>query len=149
MTENQKIENKSKLKSFKDIKSIEELDLTQVELIRGETPSDINEKCLQLCKHYLSGNWSQQTVDTIVVKRITGGMINQLYYCGIKEPDNNENVPQEVAIKLYGKNLFESFESSRTRDVVIALIFMDKNLGPKIYGLFEEGQIQKYYKVKY
>ena len=149
MSEKPKIDDKNKLKSFKDIKSIDELDFSQLELIRGETPPDINEKCLQLCKDYLSGNWSQQTVDTIVVKRITGGMVSQLYYCGIKEPDNNEDVPQEVAIKLYGKNSSESFESSRIRDVVIALVFSEKNIGPKIYGLFEEGQIQKYYKVKY
>ena len=134
-------------KSFKDVNSIDEMDFTKLELIRGETPSDIKERCLQLCKDYLSGNWSQQTLDTIDVRRVTGGLMNQLYYCGINEPNNGEGVPQEVAIRLYGPNIFEFCDKHRIRDTIVSLIFSQKNLGPKIYGVFEGGLIQKFYKV--
>ena len=139
-------EEPTRLKSFKDIKSLDELDFDKIELVSGETPTDIKDKCLQLCKDYLSGNWAQQTIDSIQVRRITGGLINQLYYCGISQPNNSEDVPQEVAVRLYGDNILGSDEG-RLRDTVLALIFSEKNLGPKVYGLFEGGQILKYYKV--
>ena len=82
------------------VKSLDELDFDKMEMVRGHTPNNIEELCLQLCKDYLSGNWSKQTVDTITVKRLTGGMMNQMYHCSIKDPDHSEKVPQEVAIRL-------------------------------------------------
>ena len=145
MTENN--ENKNQLKSIKDIKSVEDLDLDKLELIRGKTPPDIKEQCLKLCRDYLSGNWSQQTVDTIQVKRITGGLLNQLYYCAITEPDSSCGVPQEVAIRLYGHNVFESTDKERVRDLVVSVIFSMNGLGPKLYGICERAQILKFYKV--
>ena len=145
MSENN--ENQNKLKSFKDVESFEDLDFSKVELVRGQTPADIKEKCLQLCKDYLSGNWSQQTIDSIEVNRITGGLMNQLYYCGIKEPNTEEVVPQEVTVRLYGLNIFDFCDPQRIRDTVISLIFSEQKLGPKVYGIFEGGLIQKFYKV--
>ena len=139
----------TKLKSFKDIKSIDDLDFDKIELIRGQTPTDIKEKCLKLCKDYLSGNWSEQTIDSIEVRRVTGGLVNQLYYCGITKPNTNAEVPQEVAIRLYGEISFLGAEEGRIRDTVIALVFSQNKLGPQIYGLFEGGQIQRFYKVFY
>ena len=150
MSSDIKTDDKRELKSFKDIKdikSIDDLDFDKIELIRGETPTDIKEKCLNLCKDYLSGNWTQQTIDTIEVRRVTGGLVNQLYYCGITQPNNDESVPQEVAVRLYGENLLGSEDKGRIRDAVISLTFSQNNLGPKIYGLFESGQMQKFYKV--
>ena len=141
----------SVLKDIKDIKSLEKFNFEEAELFCGDTPKDIEKMCLQYCKDYLSGNWCQQTVDTITVKRIIGGMVNQMYHCAINNPDHSQDVPQEVAIRLYGsenKMITEELGKSKLRDMIIALIFSEKNLGPKVYGLFEEGQILKYYKVK-
>ena len=115
-----------------------------------ETPEDIKEKCLKLCQDYLFGNWRRQTLDTIEVRRISGGLTNQLYYCSIIEKTAEEDVPQEVVIRLYGRKYFDSCENDgyeRLSDVVIGLMVSETNLGTKIYGVFEEGQIQKFYKV--
>ena len=136
-----------KLKSFKDVQSIEDLNFDKIEMIRGETPNNIEEMCLQFCKDYLSGNWSQQTVETITVKRITGGMVNQMYHCAINDPDHSQEVPQEVSVRLYGKPILDVSDKTRIRDVVISLIFSERNIGPKVYGIFEQGQTLKYYKV--
>ncbi|CAG2100035.1 unnamed protein product [Medioppia subpectinata] len=127
-------------------------------LVRGETPEDINERCLELCKEYLADNWRQQTVDTISVRRITGGRSNQLYYCGITSPSIESTVAQEVVIRLYGKKWWNNMNrdgskritdmnSERLSDVIISLMVSEKNLGPKIYGLFDSGQIQQFYHV--
>ncbi|CAG2177472.1 unnamed protein product, partial [Oppiella nova] len=124
--------------------------------IRGQTPHDIKERCLQLCRDYLAHNWIQQTVDSIQVRRITGGLTNQLYYCGVNEPSLTSTAPQEVAIRLYGNKLYNNMtgdanetlndrSSERLSDVITSLMLSETQLGPKIYGLFEDGQIQHYY----
>ena len=130
---------------FRDMKSIDELDFSELhKMSKGKTPDDIQEKCLNLCKDYLSGNWTQQTVNTIEVRRITGGICNQLYYCGIKDPDQSEAVPQVVVFRFA-----PSKTSGISDNIITSLIFSEKNLGPKIYGVFSDGLIQKYYKVNF
>ncbi|CAG2178421.1 unnamed protein product, partial [Oppiella nova] len=76
---------------------------------------------------------------------------NQLYYCGLNEEHRKlvTTEPQEVAIRLYQKKYFNNYDtndkSERLSDTIIALITSHQNLGPKIYGLFESGQIMAYY----
>ena len=58
--------------------------------------------------------------------------------------------PYEVAIRLYQGKHFNNADNEtnkRLTDTIIALLVSQNELGPKIYGLFEGGQIQKYYKV--
>ncbi len=127
------------------------IDFENAEFYRGDTPCDIKEKCLQLCVDYLGGIWLQVSLETVEVRRLTGGMTNQLYYCAIPKdsvPIGDE--PREVAIRLYGGKHFNNSVcdgDERLSDVIIAILVSDRYLGPKIYGLFQNGQIQKYYKV--
>ncbi|CAG2181008.1 unnamed protein product, partial [Oppiella nova] len=134
------------------VKDSLDFDFNKIELSNGPTPPDINSRCLQLCKDYLSGVWGQQTVDSIVVKRVMGGVVNQLYYCAIGRPvADSHGVPQEVAIRLYGPK-YDSFGDNETKtnerlnDVVTAVMASRSRLGPKIYGLFEGGEILAFYK---
>ena len=122
----------------------------------GQTPDDIKEKCLKLCQDYLSGVWLTQTIDTITVERLTGGMLNQLYYVSINSVTNGVNshekdrdVPTEVAVKLTQKKTFldESDIEEKERllgELVVSLMVSENGLGPKIYGVFDGGVIQKY-----
>ena len=148
----EKIPEKLSLESLKDVKNMDEIDFEKLDLIRGKTPHDISEKCLKLCKEYLAGNWIQQTLDTIEVRRVSGGMTNQLYYCGILSPSGTSTVPQEVALRFYGEKYFNKFDQEskeRLTDVIISLLISESRLGPKIYGIFEGGQIQHFYKVSF
>ena len=126
----------------------------------GKTPDDIKDKCLILCQDYLSGVWLTQTIDNITVERLTGGMLNQLYYVSIDSVTNGNNgqveevsdVPTEVAIKLTQKKpLLEESESEEKErllgELVVNLMVSENGLGPKIYGVFDGGVIQKYYRV--
>jgi hypothetical protein len=125
------------------------IDFSQI--FRGETPEDIEHKCFDLCQKYLGGVWLRVSIDEIEVKRLSGGFTNQLYYCAINKnikPIGDE--PQEVAILIYGRKHVLSpgcVGNERLTDVVIALLVSEYKLGPKIYGLFENGQIQSFYKV--
>ncbi|XP_054157232.1 choline/ethanolamine kinase-like [Oppia nitens] len=140
-----KVNTEKQVKHIEDINSsINDLDLDSVTLIRGKTPQDINQWCLQLCKDYLSGEWIQQTVDTITVSRITVGVTNQMYCCAINEPNGQSLVPQVVAIRLYGKKYF-LHNNDRLVDTVIALMMSTMKIGPKMYGIFDQGQILQFY----
>jgi len=118
-------------------------------ITRGETPEDIDDKCFKLCGEYLGGIWNQITKEQINVRRITGGYTNQLYYCGLAEgikPIGDE--PKEVSIKIYGKKWFMSNQNNeRLSDMVIILLASEHNLGPKIYGVWNDGEIGEYIEV--
>ena len=140
---------KTDLINLKDLNNIDDFSYDKVEMIRGETPENINGKCLELCQNYIGGTWLKQSIDTIEVKRLSGGMTNQLYYCALNDPTTAEGVPHEVAIRLYGPKHFnnEDMVNERLTDMIIALMVSENKLGPKIYGIFEEGQLQNYIKV--
>ncbi|CAG2181819.1 unnamed protein product, partial [Oppiella nova] len=75
-------------------------------------------------------------------------MTNQLYYCGIAEHSATSSAPQEVAVRLYGPKYFNNTDhegNERLKDTIISLMISENKLGPKVYGLFEHGQILKYY----
>ena len=134
------------------VKKNNDIDFDKVDKKRGKTPNDIVEKCLRLCKDYLANNWMEQTSQTIEVQRLSGGLTNQLYYCRIREPSSSSDAPQEVVVRLYGTkhmNNSECGQNERLTDVVIGLVVSENGLGPKVYGIFEEGQIQQYYKVNH
>ncbi len=119
------------------------------DMIKGETPEDIRDKCFKLCAEYLGGSWNEITVEQIIVRRISGGYTNQLYYCGLPEGISPiEDEPKEVAIKLYGKKWITGIEKNeRMSDMVVVLLASEYHLGPKIYGLFNEGEIEEYVEV--
>ena len=129
------------------------------DLLRGSDLSDVEQRCLKLCAEYLGGTWTSATdpAKDITVKRITGGLTNQLYYVGLADhvtrQSNNRSVytdePREVAIKFYQKKDFCNAEGNNERlnDTIIGLLTSQLDIGPKVYGIFDDGIIQGYYKV--
>ena len=61
------------------------IDFSKIKLERGTTPENIKSQCFQLCQQYLGGVWLNLTIDEVEVKRLSGGLTNQLYYCAINE----------------------------------------------------------------
>lgn len=133
------------------------MDLSKIEKKgMGETPDDIVDKCLEMCQNYLGGVWMKQTNESITVRRLTGGLMNQLYYCAINGTEGKEQmertVPLEVAIKLTQKKAFleetESEEKKRLmNEMIVQLMVSERSLGPKVYGIFMGGVITAYYRV--
>ena len=128
------------------------IDFSKIVMQRRETPEDIEQKCIQLCKDYLGGVWLTLTLNEVEVKRVRGGFTNQLYYCAINEDKKNKDadVPHEVAIRFYQDKDFKTVDyetNERLSDTVIGIMVSENGIGPKLYGIFDNGQIQKYYKV--
>lgn len=129
------------------------------DLLRGSDLSDVEQRCLKLCSEYIGGAWSSATdpAKDITVKRIAGGLTNQLYYVGLADHvtgENNKSVypdePREVAIKFYQAKHFKTVggNDERLSDTIIGLLTSQLDIGPKVYGIFDDGIIQGYYKVK-
>lgn len=133
--------------------------LKEEEIIRGTKPEGLEKKCLELCQSYIGGSWLQTTdIADITVTRITGGLTNQLYRVQL-----NENVkrvlnsiysdePGEVAIKLYMPKHMKSFneaDGERLNDIIILTILSQLGIGPKVYGIFNEGVIQEFVDVSF
>lgn len=84
------------------------LDIKPEDLIRGTTPEDIENRCIDLVKTYIGGSWSNITSSAdVVVTRISGGLTNQLYQVHLKDTvkrvanDIYPDEPSNVAIKVY------------------------------------------------
>lgn len=73
-----------------------------------------------------------------------GGLSNLLYMCYLSEglkPKNGE--PTKVLLRLYGQIIRENPETVLTDSVIFALL-AEKNMGPKLYGVFTEGRVEEY-----
>lgn len=128
--------------------------LKEEEIIRGKTPVGLEKKCLELCQSYIGGSWLQTTnVADITVTRITGGLTNQLYRVQLNETIKRVAnsiypvEPGEVAIKLYMPKHMKSYadeDGERLNDIIILTILSQNGIGPKVYGIFNEGVIQEF-----
>ena len=133
--------------------------LKDIELIRGETLDGINEKCLHLCNVFIDGPWSyaNDAEKDIEVKRITGGMTNQLYHVALKDhvlerakqSGGNLSVAKEVTIKFHQAKYMKPYfyEDERMPDAIVSAILSEIKLGPKTYGISKEAIVQEYYPV--
>ena len=134
------------------------IDLKFEDLVRGDTPEDIEKQCMELCKTYLGGSWAQvKSLADVIVTRISGGLTNQLYRVHLNESVarvENEIYPDEpsdVAIKIYLEKHMKNYAkdgSERLNDNIILTIVSEVDIGPKVYGIFNDGVILAYHEVR-
>ncbi|KAI2802684.1 hypothetical protein BLOT_010143 [Blomia tropicalis] len=150
-------EKKTETTNAKDMFEDAMQNLKMEDLIRGKTPTDIEERCRTLCIAYIGGSWSNTTnVKDITVKRISGGLTNQLYHVRLNEniprvhnPIYGDDEPVEVAIKLYQEKHMKNYaedESERLNDIIVLTIISQVGIGPKVYGIFNDGVVLAYHK---
>lgn len=128
--------------------------------IRGSTPVDLASRCLAICQLYIGGSWTQaKDASQVQVQRITGGLTNQLY--SVQLIDSVASVsnpvypkePRKVAIKLFQKKLInpnfgQREEYERLSDVVVLTLLSEAQVCPKVYGIFDDGFVQTFYKAR-
>lgn len=124
--------------------------------VRGETPADIEQRCLTLCQDYIGGAWTAvKSTTEITVTRITGGLTNQLYRVKLNNAkfDDESTQPTEetdVAVKLYQKkhvSVGDDGLSDRLNDIIVLTLTSQTKIGPRVLGIFNEGNIQVFHKV--
>lgn len=121
--------------------------------VRGETPADIEQRCLTLCRDYIAGVWKDvKSTKEITVTRITGGLTNQLYRVKLNDAQvcSESKVPTDVAVKLYQKkhvSVGDDGLGDHLNDIIVLTLTSQTGIGPRVLGIFNEGNIQVYHEV--
>lgn len=105
---------------------------------------ELIEDGFKCCKEFLGGSWVRATKDNFAMTQITGGLSNNLYKCSLK--DNypvSKKEQRHVLMRIYGEIIFESPDAVLNDSVTYTLL-AERNLGPKLYGIFSRGRLEQY-----
>ncbi|XP_055078444.1 choline kinase alpha [Periophthalmus magnuspinnatus] len=113
------------------------------------------------CREFLHGAWKRLTEDNFQITIIRGGLSNKLFLCSL--PDCMDTVgdePRSILLRLYGailqmscnkgesrlsnkENHFQGAEAMVLESVMFAIL-AERELGPKLYGIFPQGRLEQY-----
>ncbi|XP_069018372.1 choline kinase alpha isoform X2 [Embiotoca jacksoni] len=115
------------------------------ELVRAEDQPDLDtrRKAYLWCREFLHGAWKSLAEDDFHITIIRGGLSNKLFLCSV--PDDVESVgdePRNVLLRLYGA-ILQGAEAMVLESVMFAIL-AERELGPKLYGIFPQGRLEQY-----
>ncbi|GFT22026.1 choline kinase alpha [Nephila pilipes] len=103
----------------------------------------MRDQAYRICRDYLSGSWKSISSSDMVFRSISGGMSNFLYYCSLPETHTPlVGEPHQVLMRMYGQ-IHEGVEAKVTESVIFMML-SERNLGPKLYGIFPGGRLEEY-----
>nr|XP_061813091.1 choline kinase alpha-like [Nerophis lumbriciformis] len=132
------------------------------EQVRPESPDqDTRLNAYLWCKEFLNGSWKTLAEDDFDITIIRGGLSNKLFLCSL--PDSVDTVgdePRSILLRLYGailqmscnkgesqqsdkENHFQGAEAMVLESVMFAIL-AERELGPKLYGIFPQGRLEQY-----
>ncbi|XP_071447667.1 choline/ethanolamine kinase-like [Hetaerina americana] len=128
-------------------------------------PTDIRARAYQLCREYLHGAWRKISPEELIVRKVSGGLSNLLYYCALPESYGAEkhqggaggrscgirgrSEPSAVLLRLYGQTTGggtvgdRAIEGLITESVIFALL-SESQRGPCLFGVFPGGRLEEY-----
>ncbi|KAJ0029528.1 hypothetical protein NQD34_004525 [Periophthalmus magnuspinnatus] len=95
------------------------------------------------CREFLHGAWKRLTEDNFQITIIRGGLSNKLFLCSL--PDCMDTVgdePRSILLRLYGA-ILQGAEAMVLESVMFAIL-AERELGPKLYGIFPQGRLEQY-----
>nr|XP_019960726.1 PREDICTED: choline kinase alpha-like isoform X1 [Paralichthys olivaceus] len=112
-------------------------------------------------REFLHGAWKIVAEDDFQMTVIRGGLSNKLFLCSL--PDSLDTVgdePRSILLRLYGailqmscnkgdsrqsnkENQFQGAEAMVLESVMFAIL-AERELGPKLYGIFPQGRLEQY-----
>ncbi|XP_074533037.1 choline kinase alpha isoform X2 [Halichoeres trimaculatus] len=114
------------------------------ELVRLDQPDlDTQHKAFLWCREFLHGAWKSLAEDDFHIAIIRGGLSNKLFLCSL--PDSVNTVgdePRSVLLRLYGA-ILQGAEAMVLESVMFAIL-AERELGPKLYGIFPQGRLEQY-----
>lgn len=122
---------------------------------------DTRRRAFRWCREFLHGAWKSVTEEEFSISIIRGGLSNKLFLCSL--PDGRASVgdePRNVLLRLYGailqmscnkgesrqsnkENHFQGAEAMVLESVMFAIL-AERELGPKLYGIFPQGRLEQY-----
>lgn len=132
-----------------------------VRLDQDQPDPDTRRKAYLWCREFLHGSWKRVSEEEFRISIIRGGLSNQLFLCSL--PDSLDVVgdePRSVLLRLYGAILQMSCNKGDSRqsntekhfqgadamvlESVMFAILAERELGPKLYGIFPQGRLEQY-----
>ncbi|XP_057692229.1 choline kinase alpha isoform X2 [Corythoichthys intestinalis] len=114
------------------------------EQVRPESPDqDTRLNAYLWCKEFLNGSWKTLAEDDFDITIIRGGLSNKLFLCSL--PDSVDTVgdePRSILLRLYGA-ILQGAEAMVLESVMFAIL-AERELGPKLYGIFPQGRLEQY-----
>uniref|UniRef100_A0A8C6TGN6 Ethanolamine kinase n=1 Tax=Neogobius melanostomus TaxID=47308 RepID=A0A8C6TGN6_9GOBI len=122
---------------------------------------DTRRKAYSWCREFLHGAWKELNEMDFQITVIRGGLSNKLFLCSLPDCMGTvEDEPRNVLLRLYGAilqmscNKGESGQSSKENNFqgaeamvlesVMFAILAERELGPKLYGIFPQGRLEQY-----
>ncbi|XP_073328215.1 choline kinase alpha isoform X2 [Pagrus major] len=114
------------------------------ELVCPDQPDlDTRRKAYLWCREFLHGAWKSLSEDDFHITIIRGGLSNKLFLCSL--PDSQDTVgdePRSILLRLYGA-ILQGAEAMVLESVMFAIL-AERELGPKLYGIFPQGRLEQY-----
>ncbi|XP_061878410.1 choline kinase alpha isoform X2 [Entelurus aequoreus] len=114
------------------------------DLTRPDSPDrDTRTMAYRWCKEFLNGTWRTLAEDDFNITIIRGGLSNKLFLCSL--PDSADTVgdePRSILLRLYGA-ILQGAEAMVLESVMFAIL-AERELGPKLYGIFPQGRLEQY-----
>ncbi|TMS05886.1 Choline kinase alpha [Larimichthys crocea] len=125
--------------------TVEEEESCKELLIRpdDQPDSDTRAKAYLWCREFLHGAWKSLSEEDFQITVIRGGLSNKLFLCSL--PDGAQSVgdePRSVLLRLYGA-ILQGAEAMVLESVMFAIL-AERELGPKLYGIFPQGRLEQY-----
>uniref|UniRef100_UPI0037E8D40F choline/ethanolamine kinase isoform X2 n=1 Tax=Semicossyphus pulcher TaxID=241346 RepID=UPI0037E8D40F len=108
-----------------------------------EVDRDTRDKAFGWCRDFLSGAWKTVKEEDFQIGIVSGGLSNLLYLCSL--PDHVSSVeeePRQVLLRVYGA-ILQGVDSLVLESVMFAIL-AERQLGPKLYGIFPLGRLEQY-----
>lgn len=107
--------------------------------------ADICERAHQLCREYLRGAWKRITAQDIVIRKVSGGLSNLLYYCSLPAGcPSVQGEPSRVLLRFYGQLHGERALEGLVTEAVIFTMLSESQRGPRLLGVFPGGRLEEY-----
>ncbi|XP_074487772.1 choline kinase alpha isoform X2 [Sebastes fasciatus] len=114
------------------------------ELDRLDQPDlDTQRKAYLWCREFLHGAWKSLAEDDFHITIIRGGLSNKLFLCSLSDSlDTVGDEPRSILLRLYGA-ILQGAEAMVLESVMFAIL-AERELGPKLYGIFPQGRLEQY-----
>lgn len=113
----------------------------------GEHSKDnkLRNRAFRLCRDYLRGSWLSIQPEDMVLRKISGGLSNLLYYCALPEGvEPSAGEPGRLLLRLYGNTNQERAMETLITESVIFTLLSESQRGPRLYGVFPGGRLEEY-----
>ncbi|XP_038053259.1 choline kinase alpha-like isoform X2 [Patiria miniata] len=106
-------------------------------------PEETRVKAYNWCRDYLGGTWRRIKYDDFQIRDLRAGLSNYLYLCSLPSNEKGrKNEPTEVLLRVFGEIFYES--DAPLLDTIIFSLLSERQQGPKLYGVFQEGRLEQY-----